>query len=150
MMKTNWSLIPSGEVSGVEVETYGSITVEVMDAYFDVPSATRFVFDEYSKELAIVFKYLTDSESTKIEVQGDVSLHIGKKTKRIYEIRIKGAAIKAETSKEITFKIVMNADDYFKKNIERFKGLNKRNSVVVEKCLDWGIKNKQLDLASVS
>jgi hypothetical protein len=148
MRMTNWSVIPSAEVNKPSTAMVGGVSFEVTAAYFDVPSAARFIVDEESQDFIIDFKYLTESESTKTEIQGDVSLLVGKETKRIYQIRIKSSALSVDVKSGITFKIIVSADSLFKQRMRDFKNIGNSNLELVEKCLNWGIESKQLNLAS--
>lgn len=145
-MKTDWSWVPSEEVNVPRWENVEGVDVEVMAAYFDVPSAVRFIYDDRRNEFIIDLKYLTDSESTELKEHGEVVLRVGKNTRRIYQILMDADLLGLDFHKKITFRSVVNAEHKFKENIDKFVNINKPNSSVVEKFLDWGIQNKTLNL----
>lgn len=146
MMKTDWSLVPSEEINKPNTEIIGGVSFEVMAAYFDIPEAARFIFDEVTNEFVIDFKYLTAPESLQLQKQKAISLQVGKNTKRIYQIRIDASEFKFNDDKRITFNIIVSAENVFKENKNKFSDLNKINSSVVESFLDWGIQNRKLNL----
>lgn len=149
-METSWNFIPVSEINKPVKETVAGVTLEVVAAYHDVPVAARFSYEESLSEFVIHLKYLTDPEPTKSETEGDVTLEVGKHSKRIYIIKINTRAFQPEVHNKITFNLVKNADNFLKNKLDSFKDVNKRNSNVVERWLDWGIENKKLDLAIVN
>jgi len=146
-METSWNYIPVSEINKPRTEIVSGVTLEVVAPYHEVPTAARFSFEESKNQFVIEFRYLTDPEQTSSETEGDVTMVLGKHSKRIYQIRINTSVLESESHKKITFNLVKNADVFLKHKFENFKDVSKSNSNLVERWLDWGIANKRLNLA---
>ncbi len=85
-MNDKWIRVNSSEF---QHETTSSRSISFYISPYDIPQAVRGFFDSETNEVVIAFRYADGAEPTETRTHSDkVNLVIGKKSNRIFEIRL--------------------------------------------------------------
>lgn len=121
-----WVSVSQSDLNEVESKEQRGIKLEFMFSPADLPTAWR-VVPEKGLTYVVEFKYLSDSEPKRLELQErGIVFEVGKNSKRIYKIRLDFSELKSPG--ELVIK-------YAADTINHAHGLNKNNSEVIQRFL---------------
>ncbi|WP_339494927.1 hypothetical protein [Pseudomonas sp. RA_105y_Pfl2_P56] len=130
-----WVLVSQHELNEVESQEQRGLKLQFMVAPADLPTAWR-ITHESSNIAEVEFKYLGGNEPKSTEhVNSNVTLEVGKNSKRIYKITLDMHKVAA--SGEL---MISRAADV----VEHSSWLNKNNSDVIHRFLTS--KNSKMDI----
>ena len=131
----NWLLLDREQIRGeVDPESKG-LKINIFTSPYDIPEAVRGYVDSTQKKYIIEFKYINEEELKTVKEDECISLGIGKKSGRIYNVTIDIQSLNLSKG-EYQFKtpqIIEKAIDKLEADIDSRQSRKKENYIIIKK-----------------
>ncbi|MCE9637556.1 MAG: hypothetical protein K8T90_17795 [Planctomycetes bacterium] len=91
-----WIRLDQRRYGASETEDRSGVEFHLVVSPYDLPDAVRGFFDRERKRFIIEFKYISPEETTESRVDAHVSVHTGRRSRRLYRIDVDVTSLGAE------------------------------------------------------